>query len=138
MRAGDTENNYRGIAEGVGDGIPASEGDALRWVSERPKRRDHSACPGVLDLTSSLRISTNPPRNTTTTADDSAIMGVPFEALLPYAIMTGVGGVAPLAAGRVLTGCNSSSHSVPCLSESSGRCRTEASGPDEALTHGIG
>ena len=63
-----------------------------RGSKPRPDRAPSS------HLDPKLAVDTIRPRNTTTTADTTATMGVPFEALLPYAIMTGVRLLDPLAA----------------------------------------
>jgi hypothetical protein len=82
----DTENNCSWAAERVGRLFcPLGNGHPLLWSSrgaQGPLTSSHSA--------QSCEPHDNAPHNTTSDTPPTAIMGVPFEALLPYAIMTGV------------------------------------------------
>jgi hypothetical protein len=83
----DTGNNCSWAVERVGaPSCPLGNGYPLLWSS-------HSAGTTPPPLTSAHRCGPHdndvPPQHPSATST-TAIMGVPFEALLPYAIMTGV------------------------------------------------
>jgi hypothetical protein len=99
VRRGDTWNNCNWTTEGGGGAVlPAAKWTpfALEFTARAhgPLACSHSAIAANLTIT----LPTNPQRHTQT-----ATMGVPFEALLPYALITGVRGRSDLADGALLT-----------------------------------